>query len=91
MVNNNQYLNKLDESSKGIFALVSLLIEIQKKLLIEYRKGILEQIKKAINKLEKEIIKLPPSSITPEEKINIFDKCYRTFQDYENNNYFSRY
>ena len=88
-INSNKYLNKLDESCKGILALVSLLIEIQKKLLIESRKGILEQIKKESNKLEKEIINLPPSSITIEEKMNIFDKCCRTFQDLiENNNYF---
>ena len=88
-IDNNEYLNKLDESCKGIYALVTLLIEIQKKLLIESRKGILEQIKKEINKLEKEIINLPPSSVTPEEKMNIFDKCCRTFQDLiDNNNYF---
>ena len=88
-INSNKYLNKLDESCKGILALVSLLIEIQKKLLIESRKGILEQIKKESNKLEKEIENLPPSSITNEEKMNIFDKCCRTFQDLiENNNYF---
>ena len=53
-INNNKFLNKLDESCKGIHALVSLLIKIQKKLLIESRKGLLEQIKKEIDKLEKE-------------------------------------
>ena len=64
---------------KGFFALVSILIEIQNKSLIECRKGILEQIKKENNKWEKEIINLFPSSINIEEKMNIYDKCYRTF------------
>ncbi len=43
-------------------------------------------MKKAINKLEKEIIKLPPSSITPEEKINIkIMKIIIIFQDIKDN------
>ena len=80
-INNNKFLNKLDESCKGIHALVSLLIKIQKKLLIESRKGVLEQIKKEIDKLEKEKAFLPPSSKTLDEKNVIFDRCCAMFQD----------
>ena len=80
-INNNEFLNKLDESCKGIHALVSLLIKIQKKLLIESRKGVLEQIKKEIDKLEKEKAFLPPSSKTLDEKSVIFDRCCAMFQD----------
>ena len=80
-INNNEFLNKLDESCKGIHALVSLLIKIQKKLLIESRKGVLEQIKKEIDKLEKEKAFLPPSSKTLDEKNVIFDRCCAMFQD----------
>ena len=68
-INNNEFLNKLDESCKGIHALVSLLIKIQKK------------IKKEIDKLEKEKAFLPPSSKTLDEKNVIFDRCCAMFQD----------